>query len=48
MKQEAKKICRKSLTDKSSQKFHGAGNMVTRVHELLGKGMGVVVNTLGP
>lgn len=45
---EDKKISRKSLTDKSSLKFHGAGNTITRVHELLGKGLGTVVNTQGP
>lgn len=45
---EDKKISRKSLTDKSSLKFHGSGNTITRVHELLGKGLGAVVNTPGP
>lgn len=44
---EDKKISGKSLTDKSSLKFHGTGNTITRVHELLGKRLGTVVNTPG-
>lgn len=40
MRQKAKKISRKSLTNKNSQQFHGTGNTIARVHELLGGGGG--------